>query len=150
VKRFLLYAAIGLVAVVALIQLVPYRVSNPNVHHEPTWDSAQTRKLAAVACFNCHSNDTETYWWEDVAPISWWITNHVEEGRNALNFSECTRRTGGENDAAETVSNGSMPPDYYTWLGLHSDAKLTTRERQLLAAGLRTTLQGWDCGRGGG
>ena len=68
-----------------------------------------------------------------------------------MNFSECTQRSGGESgDAAETVSDGSMPPSYYTWLGLHSDAKLTAAERKDLAAGLRATLQGWDCGRGGG
>jgi mono/diheme cytochrome c family protein len=150
-RRFLLYAAIGLVALFALIQLVPYRVDNPSVQHEPTWDSPQTRRLASVACFNCHSNDTSTYWFEDVAPLSWWITNHVKDGRSALNLSECVKRTGGESgDAAETVTNGSMPPSYYTWLGLHGDAKLTAQERQTLAAGLRKTLQGWNCGHGGG
>src|SRR5690349_3904528 len=128
-KRFVLYAAIGFVALFALIQLVPYRVDNPSTHHEPTWDSARTRRLAAAACFDCHSNDTATYWWEDIAPLSWWLTNHVKEGRSALNFSECAQRTGGESgDAAETVTNGSMPPDYYTWLGLHGDAKLTAHE----------------------
>ncbi len=61
------------------------------------------------------------------------------------------KRAGGESgDAVETVTNGSMPPSYYTWLGLHADAKLTAEERQTLAAGLRKTLQGWNCGHGGG
>ncbi len=150
-KRFLLYAAIGLVGLFALIQLVPYRVTNPSTHREPAWDTPQTRRLAAAACFDCHSNDTATYWWEDVAPLSWWITNHVDEGRSALNFSECTKRSGGESgEAAETVSEGSMPPDYYTWLGLHSDAKLSAQQKKDLASGLRSTLQGWDCGNGEG
>ena len=49
------------------------------------------RKLAVAACYDCHSNETATYWWEDVAPLSWWITNHVKDGRAALNFSECTK-----------------------------------------------------------
>jgi mono/diheme cytochrome c family protein len=148
-RRFLLYATIGLVGLFAVVQLVPYRVTNPSVDHEPTWDSPETRRLAAAACFDCHSNDTATYWWEDVAPLSWWITNHVAEGRNALNFSECKKRTGGESgDAAETVTGGSMPPDYYTWLGLHSGAALTSQERAALASGLRKTLKGWDCGNG--
>jgi hypothetical protein len=43
-----------------------------------------------------------------------------------------------------------MPPSYYTWLGLHSGAKLTARQHKALASGLRTTLQGWNCGHGGG
>ena len=51
-----------------LIQLVPYRVDNPPVKQEPAWDSPQTRKLAVAACYDCHSNETDTYWWEDIAP----------------------------------------------------------------------------------
>jgi hypothetical protein len=130
------------------IQLVPYRISNPPVQQEPTWNSATTRRLAVAACFDCHSNETSTYWWEDIAPLSWWLTNHVDEGRRALNFSECTRGRG-ENEAAETVREGSMPPNYYTWLGLHGDAKLSKAQRQILADGLRATLSGWNCGHGG-
>jgi mono/diheme cytochrome c family protein len=150
VKRFVLYGVIGLVVVFGAVQLVPYRVTNPSARNEPTWDTPRTRQLAVAACFDCHSNETSTYWWEDVAPLSWWITNHVDEGRAALNFSECAQRSGGESgDAAETVTNGSMPPGYYTWVGLHSNAKLTAAERKELAAGLRATLQGWNCGHGG-
>ena len=146
---------LSILAVIALafliMQLVPSRVDNPPVKREPPWDSPRTRRLAQVACFDCHSNETSTYWWEDIAPVSWWITNHVKEGRSALNLSECTRGAGGEgsDEAAETVRDGSMPPDYYTWLGLHPDANLTPRERQQLADGLRRTLQGEHCGGGG-
>jgi hypothetical protein len=133
-----------------VIQLVPYRVTNPSARNEPTWNSPETRRLAVAACFDCHSNETATYWWEDIAPLSWWITNHVDEGRSALNFSECTRARGeGEDDASETVTDRSMPPNYYTWLGLHSDAKLSAAERRTLASGLRATLAGWNCGEGG-
>lgn len=149
-KRFLVYGAIGLVVLFAGIQLVPYRVTNPSVRQEPAWDSPRTRRLAVAACFNCHSNETSTYWWEDIAPLSWWITNHVDGGRRALNFSECTKGGSGRSDkAAETVTNGSMPPGYYTWLGLHSNAKLSRTDRQALANGLRVTLRDWTCGRRG-
>jgi mono/diheme cytochrome c family protein len=134
--------AIFLLAFV-VIQFVPYRVTNPAVAQEPKWDSPRTRALTVAACFDCHSNETNTVWWEDVAPLSWWITNHVKEGRAALNFSEWGTGGGGESDdAAETVRDGSMPPDYYTWLGMHSDAKLTPAERKELAAGLEKTLRG--------
>ncbi len=129
-----------------LLQLVPYRVSNQKVRQGPHWDSPRTEALARAACFDCHSNETETLWWEDIAPLSWWITNHVNEGRDALNFSECTGHGGESDDAAETVRNGSMPPGYYTWLGLHSDADLTAQERRDLAAGLQASLRGAGCG----
>ncbi len=41
-----------------------------------------------------------------------------------------------------------MPPNYYTWLGLHPSADLTKAERTELAAGLRRSLQGAGCGGG--
>ena len=108
---------------------------------EPNWDSPRTRDLAVAACADCHSNQTRRYWYEQVAPISWWITNHVDEGRSALNFSECGRGGEGWEEAAETVREGSMPPNYYTWLGLHADAKLDATERRELAAGLTATAR---------
>ena len=151
-RKFILLLVGGLVVVgFGLIQLVPYRVDNPPVVQEPAWDSPQTRTLAVAACFDCHSNETHTQWWEDLAPGSWWITNHVREGRAELNFSECTQNSStsdgsDESEASEAVREGSMPPSYYTWLGLHADAKLTRAERAQLAAGLDATLNGWDCG----
>lgn len=146
-RRGLLLTLGPLVLALGLMQLVPYRVDNPPVRQEPAWDSQSTRQLAVAACFDCHSNETNTYWFEDIAPLSWWITNHVKEGRKALNFSECVRGRG-ENEASESVREGSMPPGYYTWLGLHSDAKLTAKQRRQLADGLRLTLDGWKCGHG--
>ncbi len=151
-KKFITLVITGVLLIgFGLIQLVPYRVDNPSVKQEPSWDTPQTRTLAVAACYDCHSNETATYWWEDIAPLSWWITNHVKDGRAALNFSECTKSGGrGENDASETVRSGSMPPNYYTWLGLHSDAKLSKAQKDQLAAGLSSTLNGWNCGHGGG
>ena len=93
------------------------------------------------ACFDCHSNESKPYTWEKVAPLSWWITNHVKDGHR-VELLRVHEGRPGENDASETVRNGSMPPNYYTWLGLHSDAKLTAREKQALADRLTATLVG--------
>jgi hypothetical protein len=139
-KKWLLILAASLVVGFGLIQLVPYRITNPPVRREPRWDSPRTRELAVRACFDCHSNESERPWYTMVAPVSWWTKNHVDEGREALNFSEWDRPHGEADDAAETVADGSMPPDYYTWFGLHSDASLTPTEKRELAAGLRRTL----------
>lgn len=130
-------ALAGVFVLLVLVQLVPYRVHNHATVSEPKWDSRQTRTLAVAACYSCHSNHTKTASFEQVAPLSWWITNHVDEGRAALNFSEC--RTGGENESAEVVREGSMPPSYFTWFGLHSEAKLTAVQRRALADGLAAT-----------
>jgi len=141
VKRNLLVGVLALAVAFALMQLVPYRISNPKARQEPRWDSPRTRELTVRACFDCHSNEVRTPWYGKIAPVSWWLTHHVDEGRAALNFSEWKGPGGeGARNAAETVRDGSMPPSYYTWLGLHTDAKLTPAERDELARGLVATL----------
>jgi Haem-binding domain len=131
-------AAAGLFVI---MQLVPYRISNPPVTAEPKWDSPQTRALVVAACYDCHSNEVKTPWYGKIAPVSWWLNNHVEEGRAAVNFSEWDKPQGeGARESANTVREGSMPPSYYTWFGLHSNAKLTSAQRAALIAGLTKTL----------
>ncbi len=143
-RRVLIALAIGVIAFV-VIQFIPYRVTNPAVQQEPKWDSPRTRQLAVAACFDCHSNETKTKWWEDIAPLSWWITNHVKDGRAKLNFSEWGTSRGRSDHAAETVSNGSMPPSYYTWFGLHANARLSAADKRILAEGLRLSLAASGC-----
>lgn len=132
-------AVVG-VAALGLSQLVPYgrTASNPAVTGEPAWSSPGTRELAVDACFSCHSNETTWPWYSRVAPMSWAVAAHVEEGRAALNFSEFDRRQEAD-EIIETIQDGSMPPAYYTRFGLHPEAKLTPAERAELIAGLQAT-----------
>jgi hypothetical protein len=123
-----------LVLLFAVIQAVPYGRdhSNPPVRQEPAWDSPQIRALAVDACFDCHSNQTSWPWYSNIAPISWLAQRDVDNGREALNFSEWDREQEGE-DVVEVVQDGSMPPDYYGWL--HPKARLSSEERQALIRG---------------
>ena len=140
-RTWVLVVGVTAVLTFGLMQLVPYRISNPSVRHEPTWNSAQTRELAVRACYDCHSNEVKTPWYGQVAPVSWWLNSHVQDGRAALNFSDWQGPGGeGAQEAARTVVDGSMPPTYYTLFGLHHTAKLTAAERAELAAGLQVSL----------
>jgi hypothetical protein len=149
VRRALPFVLIAILVVFAALQLVPMRITHPPVRAEPPWDSPATRQLAVSACFDCHSNQTRSFWYEKVAPISWWIKGHVTDGRNALNFSEWDPNNHrGGTQVGRTISRGEMPPSSYTWLGRHRDAKLTPSEKQQLIAGLEKTL-GSQAGRRG-
>jgi hypothetical protein len=129
-------------AFLALIEWFPYRVTHPPERTSPPpWDSAETRRLVVKACYDCHSNETHTRWYDEVAPVSWWITRHVEDGRRAMNFSTWARTGAPLYDAARKVQSGSMPPGYYTWLGLHSAARLSPAERKALVRGLQATAE---------
>ncbi len=124
-----------------LIQLVPYGRShtNPPVIGEPAWSSPETRQLMVNACFGCHSNEVEWPWYSNVAPISWLVTRHVDEGRDEVNYSEFTVDRGEAEETIEVIREGSMPPSYYTVFGLHPEARLTEAEIDRLVAGLRLT-----------
>jgi mono/diheme cytochrome c family protein len=124
------------------IQLVPYGRAheNPAAVQEPAWDSPRTRELAVRACFDCHSNETAWPWYSNVAPASWFVQDHVEEGRNKLNFSRWDQPQREAREAARQVQEGEMPPAYYT--PLHGSAQLSASERDELIRGLQATLGG--------
>jgi mono/diheme cytochrome c family protein len=144
VKKILKWGAIGIAALLLLIQLVPYgrNHTNPPVQSEPNWDSPDTRALAQTACFDCHSNETNWgRWYESVAPASWLVQHDVEEGRQYLNFSEWNQ--GGKpreaEEMLEVLQRGTMPPSQY--LILHPEAKLTQEQIDQLVVGLQTTTR---------
>jgi len=137
--RFKTVAIWGLVSVfvaMLVIQTIPYGRdhSNPPVAQEPAWDSQQTRTLAASACFDCHSNETNWPWYSNVAPESWLIQRDVDGGRQRINFSEWDRPQPHAGHAAEAVQEGDMPPFQYRLL--HPGARLSSAERQALIQGL--------------
>lgn len=139
-RRFLKPALLGLLAVAAAVQLVPYGRdhTNPPVTAEPVWDGPRTRELAKGACFDCHSNETIWPWYSHVAPMSWLVQYDVEEGRRKLNFSEWDKPQKEAHEAAETVREGEMPLWFY--VPTHPDADLSEADKQALIDGLEATL----------
>jgi hypothetical protein len=137
-KRVLRWSGIALIGTFVVMQLVPYgwRHPNPPVTAAAPWPSPETETLAREACYDCHSNETSWPVYSYVAPISWWVRQHVDEGRDALNFSEW--RGGGRDvhEAVETIQEGSMPPNYYTLM--HPSARLSSAEKQQLIDGLKS------------
>ena len=139
-RHVALAVVVALVVIFGLAQLIPVRVTNPPTRVEPQWDSPETRLLVVAACFDCHSNQSRHFWYQDIEPIKWWTAGHVNSGRRALNFDEWNQPQRAAGRAASSVTRGRMPPSYYTWFGLHADAKLTAAQRQALAAGLEKTI----------
>lgn len=131
----------GLAGLFILMQLVPYgrAHANPPVQTRPQWKGAQTEALFRRACADCHSNETVWPWYSNVAPVSWLVQNHVDEGRSKFNIH--TPGFGREADeAAETVRKGEMPEK--TYLPTHPEARLSAAERDALIQGLQATFGG--------
>jgi hypothetical protein len=141
-KKFLVRTLLVLVALILLIQLVPYGRSheNPPVRQEPRWDRPETRALARRACFDCHSNETRWPWYAWIAPMSWLLERDVKEGREHMNFSEWDREYDDADEAPEMVAEGEMPPWFY--LPTHREARLSAAEKEALIRGLAATVKG--------
>lgn len=131
-KKNLVRVLGGLLGLFIVMQLVPYGRdhTNPPVKAEPAWTSPEVRALAVRACFDCHSNESKWPWYSNVAPVSWVVAHHVDEGRRELNFSEWDRTQRHAKDAAEELREGEMPMPPY--LLMHAEAKLTDAEKKQL------------------
>ena len=138
--RLLLVFFAATIGTLIVIQAIPYgkNHTNPPINGEPAWSSPRTRELMVRACFGCHSNQVEYPSYASVAPISWMVQSHVDEGRSKVNYQEWNSGERGE-DTIEVIQNGSMPPSFYTTFGRHPEAKLTKAEVAELIAGLQAT-----------
>ena len=95
-------------------------------------------KVAAIldrSCNDCHSNKTRWPWYANVAPVSWFVIDHVEEGREHMNFSEWGKYSSDERkallrDFCELVTENAMPLSSYT--PLHPDSKLSDEHKKLI------------------
>ncbi len=137
------FAAVLLAGVLTfvLIQFVPYgrAHSNPPGSGEPAWATPRTCELVVDACYSCHSNEVEYPAYASVAPISWAVERHVEEGRAKVNYSDFATDPGEADESVEVLEDGEMPPGYFTRFGRHPEADLSQAEMEELIAGLRAT-----------
>ena len=49
--------------------------------------NSEVAGLLKTACYDCHSNQPTYPWYTNIAPVSWWIKHHIDEGSHHLNFS---------------------------------------------------------------
>src|SRR5262245_36851808 len=89
-KRWLL---IGGAATLASMLLINPRLTNPPLvaGRDAFASNAPPAEVAALfrgACYDCHSDETKWPWYSHVAPVSWWLVGHVNDGRKRLNFSQ--------------------------------------------------------------
>lgn len=135
-RRRLAFGVVGLVALLGLIQLVPFgHARNPPVTKAAAWPSARAQALAESSCYDCHSNLTKRWWATEVAPASWLAQADVNGGREVLDFSEWDRPQAGLDRVIEAVQGGGMPPLQYKLM--HGNARLSRTERQQLVDGLK-------------
>lgn len=135
------YIISGVIGVLIILQFFQIDKTNPptdpskdfmNAVNPPT----EVAAMVKTACYDCHSYQTEYPWYTYTQPLAWWVKDHIDHGRDELNFSEWTEYTAKRADhkleeAAEYTLNEEMPLPSYTWA--HGDARLTEEQRKTLA-----------------
>lgn len=129
---------IGIVVLLVVIQFFRIDKTNPPVVQENdfvtnTAPPKEVAELLKVSCYDCHSNESKYPWYSNIAPVSWWLKDHINEGREELNFSEWgtftdKRKTKKLEEVVEEIEEGEMPMKPY--LITHSDAQLTVEQKQ--------------------
>ena len=96
------------------------------------------------SCADCHSNRTKYPWYSNISPFSWFLANHINEGRQEMNIStwnttDTKRRVRKLDKMCEEVQNGEMPLPSYLWI--HWDAKLSPNDVNTLCSWTDTEKQ---------
>jgi hypothetical protein len=97
--------------------------------------SKEVISILKKSCYDCHSYETKWPFYSSIAPISWLVIDHVNVGRDVLNYSKWKsydkatkikklKRT------IQTLNSNMMPLPSYLWA--HSDAKLDKKNKQIL------------------
>lgn len=97
--------------------------------------SKEVTAILKESCYDCHSNNTNYPWYNNVAPFSYWLADYIKGGKRHLNFSdwetyEIKKRDHKLEELIELVDEGVMPLKEYTWT--HSEAKLGEEQRKAL------------------
>lgn len=124
----------------AIIQFIPIDKANRPVDRRKNFiDVKKTppkiSELIKNACYDCHSDETVYPKYAYIAPFSWSVKSHVNEGREHLNFSVWETynddlKRSMLTKSIQTIENKVMPmPAYIIY---HKEANLTDAERALL------------------
>lgn len=95
-----------------------------------TQPSKEIQAILEAKCYDCHSNKTSYPWYANIAPVSFWIGHHVEEGKEHLDFAnwsnyDAKKKKHKLHEVEEEVEEDKMPLESYEKLhgGLTHDEK---------------------------
>ncbi len=127
-----------IIAISALIVLVIMQFIRPDKNESgyesvaffeaDTKPSEELKTILRNNCYDCHSNQTKYPWYAEIAPVSYWLDDHIEEGTEHFNVSDwdsysVKKRDHKLEELIEEVDEGEMPLASYTWLHGNLDAQ---------------------------
>jgi len=136
-KRFFLFLLVVFVAI-QFFRPAKNRSETVSTHDISTKYAVPQDVMASLktSCYDCHSNNTNYPWYNNIQPVAWWLASHVEDGKKDLNFSEFTSyRIGRQYIKLEQINDlvkkDEMPLESYTWI--HKNAILNEEQKLAIA-----------------
>jgi hypothetical protein len=154
-KNTMIRKVLKIVAVVALIALVIIQFIRPEKNvgdysdiaafEAETKPSKEVKAILKNNCYDCHSNSTVYPWYAEIAPFSFFLADHVEEGKEHLDLANwesysLKKKDHKLDELIEEVEEGEMPLESYTLI----HGNLSQEEKELLetwAKSVRSELQ---------
>ena len=138
-KALKIIVIVGVIVFIG-IQFIRPDFTNPPVVEADTLEASmqvpeQVDAILNRSCVDCHTNKTVYPWYSKIAPVSWWLGNHISEGRRELNMSVWNtyspkKKANKLNEICEQVESGEMPLPSYLWI--HRYAVLKEGETKTL------------------
>ena len=139
-KKYLKYIVIAFIIFMIVAQFFPIDKTNPPADMSKDFISvtnppAKVAEHIKVACYDCHSYHTKYPWYTSIAPVSWWIKGHMDNGKKHLNFSIWGDYSDKKKDhkleeCIEFVEKNWMP--LLSYKIAHPESKLSDQEREEL------------------
>ena len=132
-----------IIGIILLLVLIALQFIRPDKNQEgyesvaafemETQPTAEIKTILRNNCYDCHSNQTVYPWYAEIAPISYWLDEHVEDGKKHFNVSawesySVKRKDHKLDELIEEVDEGHMPLNSYTWL----HGNLSDSEKKIL------------------
>jgi hypothetical protein len=140
-----------LVIILILIAIQAIRIDKTNPRSDSSKDfitvlnpPQEIASILSTSCYDCHSNQSKYPWYTNIAPVSWWIKDHINEAREELNFSvwedySDKRKKHKLEECFEMIEEGEMPLTSYTII--HNKASLNENQKKLLIDWFKTMEQ---------
>jgi len=119
-----------------LFQLIQVDRDNPSYDKTKEIEAPkEVMKILKKSCYDCHSFKTKWPLYSYVAPISWYVSANVHDGRKALNFSIYKDIPKDIKKARlkrfqKVIALNLMPKSDYTLI--HKNAILSKKEKEIL------------------
>ena len=136
---------LAILVVIVLIQFIrpEKNISNKVINDISTLMDVpeNVQEIIKTSCADCHSNTTKYPWYSEIAPASWYLASHVNDGKKHLNFSEWASYNKNQKehiikDLKKELKSKEMPLNSYLWI--HKEAVVSPEQYKILLDWVQT------------